>query len=180
MCLHLIIWKKITSLEGIKYVDYFLISSWYYSSYAVSLYSQFGLPVWLFIYLWIFICFYNTQFDLPQLYWYVLMYYYKIFFNRNHPDTLVQFFSFILQVKIFKHILYCLKTAGWFEFEYKQCSCGEAISKTGYKGKTQRLMSLTMPCKFFTCFAYSKYALCFDNVYDDNQNGKDLSSSPHK
>ena len=101
-------------------------------------------------------------------------------FNRNHPDTLVQFFSFILQVKIFKHILYCLKTAGWFEFEYKQCSCGEAISKTGYKGKTQRLMSLTMPCKFFTCFAYSKYALCFDNVYDDNQNGKDLSSSPHK
>ena len=155
MCLHLIIWKKITSLEGIKYVDYFLISSWYYSSYAVSLYSQFGLPVWLFIYLWIFICFYNTQFDLPQLYWYVLMYYYKIFFNRNHPDTLVQFFSFILQVKIFKHILYCLKTAGWFEFEYKQCSCGEAISKTGYKGKTQRLlMSLTMPCKFFTCFAY--------------------------
>ena len=116
---------------------------------------------------------------LPQLYWYLCKYY-KIFFNRNHPDTLVQFFSFILQVKIFKHILYCLKTAGWFEFEYKQCSCGEAISKTGYKGKTQRLMSLTMPCKFFTCFAYSKYALCFDNVYDDNQNGKDLSSSPHK
>ena len=71
-----------------------------------------------------------------------------------------------------------MKTAGWFEFEYKQCSCGEAISKTGYKGKTQRLMSLTMPCKFFTCFAY-KYALCFDNVYDDNQNGKDsLRSSP--
>ena len=77
------------------------------------------------------------------------------------------------------HYIYCLKTAGWFEFEYKQCSCGEAISKTGYKGKTQRLMSLTMPCKFFTCFAY-KYALCFDNVYDDNQNGKDSPLPPHK